>query len=107
MSTTAPSTLANKLGDIVSLVIADPDDDSCNESRHTGQSYEDVLTILFILAWVQVVPATLAIIQYFSSFFAKKRRIICCNEKWKKAKIEADELTMDGTMPEAPAPSYR
>merc|ERR1719348_1846150 len=99
-STQSPIT---KIGDIVKVYT----DDACDDADHTGQSYEDVLTILFILAWVQVVPSTLAIIQYFSSFFAKKRRVICCNEKWKKAKIEADELTMDGTMPEAPAPSYR
>ena len=56
---------------------------------------------------IKVVPAVLAIIQYFSAFFSKKRRIICCNEKWKKAKIEADELTMDGSQPEQPVGSYR
>ena len=27
--------------------------DECDDADHTGQAYEDVLTILFILAWVQ------------------------------------------------------
>lgn len=40
-----------------------------------------------------MVPSLLAIIQYFSAFFSKQRKIICCNEKWKKAKIEADQAS--------------
>merc|ERR1712227_942367 len=99
-STQSPVT---KIGDIVNIF----KDAECDDADHTGQAYEDILTILFILAWVQVVPSVLAIIQYFSSFFAKKRRIICCNEKWKKAKIEADEMTMDGTQVEGHPPSYK
>jgi len=85
-----------KIGDIVALHAQG----DCDDSHHTGQNYDDVLTTLFILAWVQVVPAVLAIIQYFSSFFAKKRKVICCNEKWKKAKIEAEELTQVETVSE-------
>ena len=65
----------------------------CRDTRHVGQEYSDVLTTLFILAWIQVVPSLLAIIQYFSAFFSKQRKIICCNEKWKKAKIEADQAS--------------
>ena len=42
---------------------------------------------------MKVIPSFLGIVQYFSSCFAKKRKIICCNEKWKQAKIEADAMT--------------
>ena len=41
------------------IKFSDPNLTVCDESRHTGQSYEDVLTILFILAWVQVIKSFL------------------------------------------------
>merc|ERR1711990_30769 len=81
--------LPGKIEDIINVLLLE-NNARCRDTRHVGQEYSDVLTTLFILAWIQVVPSLLAIIQYFSSFFSKQRKIICCNEKWKKAKVEAD-----------------
>lgn len=78
----------------------------CDGNYHTGKPFQDVYSTIFVIAWVQLVPAMLTILHYTSSIFAKGKHIICCCESWKKAKIVADDRTEIDEM-EAPAARYR
>jgi len=70
--------------------------ENCAPIYHLGRDFNDVFSTMFIIAWIQLVPAVISLLHYISGIFAKGRHLICCCEKWKKAKIVADSNTEPG-----------